>query len=104
MTLPILRDCGSRLPPHLCRCHSGSRVQLLDSILEPAKVIDPKHVSHVVHTNDVQAEIGLLSDPTECEVLRPATARSLLRGRIVPIACPSRITGRVFMSTKRVYS
>lgn len=63
-------EIGGKLGPDLTLIAGKySRAQLLDSILEPSKVIDPKYVSYVVHTNDGQVHSGLLSDRTQQEVV-----------------------------------
>ena len=63
-------EIGGRMGPDLTVIGKKfSRAQLLESILEPSRVIDPKYVSYVVQTSDGQVHIGLLSDRTEREVL-----------------------------------
>ena len=47
----------------------NSRAQILDSILEPSKVIDPKFISYVIHTHDGKVHIGLLVDRSQSEVI-----------------------------------
>jgi len=51
-----------------------SRQQLLESILEPSKQIDPKYVLHLVETDDGRILTGLLQSKNDAEVvLKDAT-------------------------------
>jgi len=54
---------GGKLGPDLSAiAKKQSKAQILDSILEPSKVIDPKYVSYIVLTNDGKSQTGLLVD------------------------------------------
>lgn len=46
-----------------------NRAQLLESILEPSKLIDPKYVTHLVETKDGQVLSGLLIERNANEVV-----------------------------------
>jgi putative heme-binding domain-containing protein len=46
-----------------------SRAQLLESILEPSKQIDPKYVTYLVETANGRVVSGLLIEKTDKEVL-----------------------------------
>ncbi len=46
-----------------------TRAQLLESLLEPSKLIDPKYVTHLVETNDGRTVTGLLLNKDEHEVV-----------------------------------
>jgi len=55
-----------------------SKAQLLESILEPSKKIDPQFVSYVVETADGRVHVGLLVGKTEQQlVLRNAEGREI---------------------------
>jgi putative heme-binding domain-containing protein len=59
-------DTGSTLGPDLT--HIGSkfnRAQLLESILEPSKAIDPKYVTYLVETTRGLVHTGLLVEKTD---------------------------------------
>jgi uncharacterized repeat protein (TIGR03806 family) len=61
---------GSTLGPDLS--HVGkqfTRAQILESILEPSKSIDPKYVTYLVETSDGQVHTGLLAAKTDKEVV-----------------------------------
>ena len=45
------------------------KAQILDSILEPSKQIDPKYVSYVVQTSDGKVLTGLLTDRNPREIV-----------------------------------
>ncbi|MCA9212702.1 MAG: c-type cytochrome, partial [Planctomycetales bacterium] len=56
---------GKHLGPDLSKiAEKLSREQILESILEPSKRIDPKYVSHVVETADGLIVSGLLENET----------------------------------------
>jgi putative heme-binding domain-containing protein len=46
-----------------------TKAQILESILEPSKFIDPKFVSYLVETNDGKAMSGLLASKSDKEVI-----------------------------------
>jgi putative heme-binding domain-containing protein len=56
---PDLSDIGKKY----------TKAQILESILEPSKFIDPKYVSYLVETNDGKAMSGLLASKTDKEVV-----------------------------------
>jgi putative heme-binding domain-containing protein len=65
-----IADTGSTLGPELT--HIGTkynRAQLLESILEPSKLIDPKYVTYLVETTQGLVHTGLLVEKTEDEVV-----------------------------------
>src|SRR6266481_2338169 len=49
--------------------HPRTRAQILESILEPSKFIDPKYVAYLVETNDGKLHTGLLASKTDKEVV-----------------------------------
>ncbi len=56
-------EVGGKLGPDLSAiAKKQSKAQILDSILEPSKVIDPKYVSYIVLTSDGKSQTGLLVD------------------------------------------
>ena len=46
-----------------------SRPQLLESILEPSKLIEPKYVTYLVETDDGRALTGLMMEKGDDEVV-----------------------------------
>ena len=63
-------EVGSKLGPELTLiAKKNSRAQILDSILEPSKQIDPKYVSYVVQTSDGKVLTGLLTDRNPREIV-----------------------------------
>jgi putative heme-binding domain-containing protein len=61
---------GSNVGPDLGQIGKKyTRAQLLESILEPSKFIDPQYVSYVVATTDGQLHTGLLVKKTDKEVI-----------------------------------
>jgi putative heme-binding domain-containing protein len=46
-----------------------SRVALLEQILEPSKIIDPKYVSYLVQTSDGRVLTGLMVGRTDQELV-----------------------------------
>lgn len=56
---PDLSDIGKKY----------TKAQILESILEPSKFIDPKYVSYLVETNDGKAMSGLLTTKTDKEIV-----------------------------------
>ena len=64
-------DIGGKLGPELTFiARKNSRAQILDSILEPSKVIAPEYISYVLRTNEGQIHTGILTDrkPTEIQL------------------------------------
>jgi putative heme-binding domain-containing protein len=61
---------GSNVGPDLGQIGKKyTRAQILESILEPSKFIDPQYVSYVVETTDGQLHTGLLVKKTDKEVV-----------------------------------
>jgi putative heme-binding domain-containing protein len=61
---------GSNVGPDLGQIGKKyTRAQILESILEPSKFIDPQYVSYVVGTTDGQLHTGLLVKKTDKEVV-----------------------------------
>jgi putative heme-binding domain-containing protein len=61
---------GSTLGPDLSQiARKSSRVQILESILEPSKSIDPKYVTYLMETNDGRVLTGLLAERNDKEVV-----------------------------------
>src|SRR5207253_9230660 len=61
---------GSTLGPDLTQIGKQySRGQILESILEPSKSIDPKYVSYLAETADGQVQTGLLVEKNDREVV-----------------------------------
>lgn len=46
-----------------------SRVQLLESVLQPSKLIEPKYVTHLIETKDGQTLTGILLEKDEQQVV-----------------------------------
>jgi putative heme-binding domain-containing protein len=67
-------DTGSTLGPELNQIGKKyTRAQLLESLLEPSKLIEPKYVTYVAATTDGKLHTGVLVEKTEREmVLRTA--------------------------------
>jgi putative heme-binding domain-containing protein len=66
---------GGQLGPELDRVGVRySRAQLLEHIVEPSKVIDPKYVGYIVQLDDGRVVTGLIVDRTDTElVIRDVT-------------------------------
>jgi uncharacterized repeat protein (TIGR03806 family) len=61
---------GSTLGPDLSEIGKKySRAQILESILEPSKFIDPKYVTYLVETTDGKLYTGLLASKSDKEVV-----------------------------------
>ena len=61
---------GSVLGPDLTDiAKKYTRAQILESILEPSKFIDPKYVTYMVETSDGKVHTGLLAEKTAKEVV-----------------------------------
>ena len=56
-----------------------NRAQLLESILEPSKLIDPKYVTYLVETDDGRLLTGLLVKKDEKEVVLKDARNKLTR-------------------------
>ena len=46
-----------------------TKSQILESILEPSKSIDPKYIAYLVETTDGKVQTGLLVEKTDKEVI-----------------------------------
>jgi putative heme-binding domain-containing protein len=61
---------GSTLGPNLSEIGKKyTRVQILESILEPSKSIEPKYVAYLVETSDGKVHTGLLAEKNDREVV-----------------------------------
>jgi putative heme-binding domain-containing protein len=61
---------GSTLGPDLSDIGKKyTKAQILESILEPSKSIDPKYVAYLVETTDGKVQTGLLVEKTDKEVV-----------------------------------
>jgi putative heme-binding domain-containing protein len=61
---------GNTLGPDLSQiAKKYTRAQILESILEPSKTIDPKYVAYLVETIDGRVQSGLLVERTDKEVV-----------------------------------
>jgi uncharacterized repeat protein (TIGR03806 family) len=69
-----ISDSGSNLGPELTHIAAKyNKAQILESILEPSKTIDPKYVTYLVETTQGRVLTGLLVEKTsEVVVLRDA--------------------------------
>jgi putative heme-binding domain-containing protein len=72
-------ESGSTLGPELTHIATRyNKPQILESILEPSKVIDPKYVTHLVETEQGRVLTGLLVEKTaEAVVLRDAQDQTI---------------------------
>ena len=75
-----IQNEGKELGPDLTTIgKKNDRVQLLESILEPSKRIDPKYVTYLVETESGQLFTGLLVKKDETEVvLRDAQNKQIV--------------------------
>lgn len=65
-----LENAGNELGPDLSQSVKKlSKEQLLESILQPSKSIDPKYTAYVVETSDGRVLNGLLTEKTDEEVV-----------------------------------
>ena len=65
-----IQGTGSTLGPDLSGIgRKYSRAQILESILQPSKTIDPKYATYLVETQDGKVASGLLASRTEKEVV-----------------------------------
>jgi uncharacterized repeat protein (TIGR03806 family) len=72
-------DKGSTLGPDLSQIGKKyTRAQILESILEPSKSIDPKYITYLVETTDGKVHTGLLAEKTkEVVVLKTAENKEI---------------------------
>ncbi len=80
---------GSTLGPDLSAIGKKyTRAQILESILQPSKFIEPKYVTYVAETNDGQIITGLLASKTDREVvLRTAQDKEIRLPASAVAAC-----------------
>ena len=65
-----MNGTGSTLGPDLSAIGKKySRAQILDSILDPSRSIDPNYVTYLAETKDGQVHTGLLARKTQTEVV-----------------------------------
>jgi putative heme-binding domain-containing protein len=65
-----IAGAGSKLGPDLSEIGKKyTKSQILESILEPSKTIDPKYVAYLVETTDGRVQSGLLVEKTDKEVV-----------------------------------
>jgi putative heme-binding domain-containing protein len=65
-----INGVGNNVGPDLSHIASKSnRAQILESILEPSKVIDPKYATYVVALTDGQVQTGVLAEKNEKEIV-----------------------------------
>ena len=82
---------GSTLGPDLSQIGKKyTRAQILESILEPSRSIEPKYVSYVVETADGRAYTGLLAERTAREVVL-RTAEPVRTLAVSPLTKPLRL-------------
>ena len=63
-------ETGSKLGPDLSDIGKKyTRAQILESILDPSKTVEPKYVAYLVETNDGKIHTGLLAERNEREVV-----------------------------------
>jgi putative heme-binding domain-containing protein len=62
-------EVGSKLGPELTQIGKKPKAQILESILEPSKQVDPKFVTYLVETTDGKVITGLLVERNEKEVI-----------------------------------
>jgi putative heme-binding domain-containing protein len=63
-------DVGSTLGPDLSTiARKNSRAQLLESLLEPSKLIEPRYLTHLVASADGKIYTGLLVSESEAEIV-----------------------------------
>ncbi len=61
---------GSTLGPDLTQiAKKYTRAQILESILDPSKTVDPQYVTYLLETTDGKVHTGLLAEKTEKEVV-----------------------------------
>jgi putative heme-binding domain-containing protein len=61
---------GSNLGPDLSQiAKKYTRAQILESILEPSKFIDPKYVAYSIETTDGRNQTGLLAEKNDKEIV-----------------------------------
>lgn len=75
-----IRGQGTELGPDLSLIGKKyNRAQLLESLLEPSKQVDPKYAAYLVETSDGQVYTGLLVERTDREVVLKDSQNKLVR-------------------------
>jgi uncharacterized repeat protein (TIGR03806 family) len=75
-----LEQSGTELGPNLSESVKKlSRGQLLESILQPSKSIDPKYMAYVVETSDGRVVNGLLAERNDTEIVLKDAANKPVR-------------------------
>ena len=73
-------DVGQQVGPDLKQIGKKyDRARLLESILEPSKVIDPKFVTYLIETKEGQIHTGLLIEKNERETVLKDAQGKLIR-------------------------
>ncbi len=57
----------------------NNRAQLLETILEPSKQVDPKYIAYVVETSEGQVHAGLLVEKSPQSVVLKNSQNQLIR-------------------------
>jgi putative heme-binding domain-containing protein len=66
----VVNGTGKRFGPDLSQVGKQyTRAQILESLLEPSKKIDPPYVTYVVETSDGKLVVGLLTERNDKEVV-----------------------------------
>lgn len=74
-----INKMGIELGPDLTTIGTKlNRAQILDSILNPSKLIDPKYVTHMIETGDGRILTGLLVEKTDNQVVLKDSQNKLL--------------------------
>jgi putative heme-binding domain-containing protein len=70
VTCHKVNGTGSNLGPDLSQiAKKYTKAQILESILEPSKFIDPKYVAYLVETKDGRNHTGLLAEKNDKEIV-----------------------------------
>jgi putative heme-binding domain-containing protein len=65
-----VQGTGNTLGPDLSKIATKyTRAQILESILEPSKSIDPKYVAYLIETTDGRNHTGLLAEKNDKEIV-----------------------------------
>src|SRR5262249_6844592 len=85
-----VRGTGSTLGPDLSQVGKKlTRAQILESLLEPSRTIDPQYVTYALETADGQVRTGLLAERNGREVVLRMTGDKEVR---VPVAKVTALT------------
>jgi putative heme-binding domain-containing protein len=63
-----------------------TRAQLLESILQPSKVVAPQYATHVLQTRDGQVHVGIIAERTAESLVLRGTENLLVRVAIADVA------------------